>query len=622
MLTKLFEFLLISLFPLLPTQGVQDVGPQEKVLTDDKVKRYILSFLDPNSLGRLTYTKKSFCECVNQMDFFRESKRFLKTISEIKAVLSKIEFLVQNGAEIKIINYHESRLISLIDNLWSSAMVETKLIHINPDSDDSEDDEVDYNPKMSFLYYYPVYNPMFSGSRARSQALEKTIASKRAELQQLFIRMINIPLPLIADFNYRLPPIVDFDAHNNDLRITHCLHRDLISSIALSTLADFETIKTGINEIHAGLDCWVQNPNITQETYENFLGKWVSDWPFSECTSYLTQIFANPVTPEETVKEYFEKILETTVPNLETTVPDDEIEQELIEETRMAFATGVALNPIAISTIGDRLLKWLIQNEQSVLYTECGKHINHSRFIRHFYFPLRALILNLNLPKTTSKEVLDYLLSKLKQIAVPPTYAREESFWDRHRFWDFPEKSSRSNFFQSSEWDIFYELLIYFAKTAHGSEVILENLEAILLEPLFDLKLKVDLIQSLFEGFSWDYYFKNYNHDYDVKLPAALPGEPTLAILFWISKLPLADIPFQILNRMVSVGKLSPQAIDKVIDIMTENPNEEFKTQLLIKLIKKTSLHQGHRRRILMISTPFSDELKSQIQEAIGVINF
>lgn len=578
MLNKSIHFLIIFIFSLILNWEIEAAEPQKKALGDDKVKRTILSFLDPNSLGRLTYTKKDFSECVKQMDFFIENKKFLITISGIKGALSNIEFLGPDQTRIREIKNNLLRLHLLIMKLCPSVMIKTVRI-------------IKYNlqPKDGIIYYYPCYNPEFHGNKAKNQALEKTIESKRAELQQLFIRAINISLPPISP-------------KSQDLLFAHFFYQEVVRAIAISTLADFETIKTRISGILPSLICWAGNPNMTPESYENFIRDWAIHGSFSRSASYLIKIFANPVSPEKTIQEYFERLLETTA--------QEKDGGGTILAKKLAFATGIALNPIAISKFGSRLLKWLIQNEQRVLPTECRSSHFHEKFIHELYFPLSALIFNLNLPKTTSQEVLNYLFFNLKQLAVDPIH---EGYL---RSWDFHENSNKNTFLYCSKWDLFCEFLMNFARTAHGSEVILENIEAILLEPHFGLKLKENLIQSLYAGFDWDYYFKNYSIDHDVKRPAEFPEKTTEAILEWLSKIPQANMPFQILEEMVSRGKLSPQGIDQALDILIENPDEDFKTQVLIKLIKKASLHPVDHRRILMISTFFSEESKWQIQEA------
>lgn len=141
----------------------------------------------------------------------------------------------------------------------------------------------------------------------------------------------------------------------------------------------------------------------------------------------------------------------------------------------------------------------------------------------------------------------------------------------------------------------------------------------ILSESHLSFEYKKDLIQSLFEGFDWDYYFKNYSIDHDVKLPGPFPERPTLAILEWISEIPLSSQPLEILNQLLSRGGLSSQALNKAIEIIVSNSNLEFKTktQMLIKLIEKSRLYQAHYERIFAISDSFPEELKKQIQEAI-----
>lgn len=79
------------------------------------------------------------------------------------------------------------------------------------------------------------------------------------------------------------------------------------------------------------------------------------------------------------------------------------------------------------------------------------------------------------------------------------------------------------------------------------------------------------------------------------------------AILNWIFQIPHSGIPIEILVEMVFRRRLISQASNKMIDILAENPEAEFKTKILINLLKNRDSMQLIIKKIVLISESFSE---------------
>lgn len=605
------NLLIVFFFSIIFPQQSKATTTLSKALCEKSVKRNFLSFLDPNTLGRLTYTSRDFKESVDAMDYFIENKKFLTTIFRIKIVLSNIEFLGQNGRENKeIIKNQVIKLFSLLHDLYPHIqLVSQKKFEIK--------DSSLYSP---IVIREPIYNPEFCGNKARDQALAKTITAKRTDIQQLFIRVFKF---------YKFDSVLDKDLFTSlDNRFSN--FRDYHDLVCKSALADYEVIKAGM--IHeSGLSeedliftvChqdlldvnWVSNPNTSAEVLKEVLDRTMDKYIVSSDSviNFIQLIFSSPVNSKETIKDYFEGLLETT----ERAEGEGEGE---FQEKKFAFASAIALNPDAISKFGSRLFSWLIQNEEMLLLAEHGLYFtSNTSFEPEHYFPLSALMFNSNLPETTSQEVLDYLLRNLKQLAgTTPIPIGHYSRWA-----PFQNKPIENDllFSSFSKKNLFSKFLLRFARTAHGSEVILKKLEIVLAERHFSFKYKCVLIQCLLEGFDWDYYFKNYSINHDVKRPGHFPEKAASAIIDWLSQLPQLQMPTNILKEMVFRGGLNSESIHKTIDLITEHSDAKFKIEILIKLIEKSSLYSDHYQRISHILESYPDETNRLIQEAISLKN-
>lgn len=210
----------------------------------------------------------------------------------------------------------------------------------------------------------------------------------------------------------------------------------------------FETLETEFlkydetfNEL-IEVNTWIRNPSISVEAHNEYVENFMDGFiPVSgpESVDFLQWIFSNPVSDVETMKNHFEGLLETTEPHQEA--QEDEC---TFQEKKFAFVSGIASNPIAISRFGSRLLGWLIQNEEMLLWAENGFNFNGG----YYCFPLSSLMLNSNLSGTTSQELADYLILNLKQPATTPEAVDHFTKWACFR-------QEQNSFFQKQNGNLF-----------------------------------------------------------------------------------------------------------------------------------------------------------------------
>lgn len=545
----LFSLMIIIPLTTLVQRADATVCAEKQFFGERTLKRAMCSFLDPNSLGMLTSSNKDFNTIVGQMDYFKENKKFLNNIREIKIMLSVMESLLQSKKENKeMIKMGVKKLNKLLWSLYP---------HVHLKTGDLVCDTG-----------IPFYNPEFCGNPARDQAIAKTIKAKHLELQQLFIRYMCLDQKFldreIANLLSREPIFTSFLANI-----------DTLINIAPSELKDDL-------EFDRGFD-WMRNPNVSPSEYKKslvseFLVDNYQDHEDDSCIVCLT--LSNPLLPDELIKDSFGKCLEVT---------------GRLTRSQIIAAQGIALNPIAIKNFGERLLDWIIKNEEKVLVAESaldqyGNHI----------LPLTSLLYNYNLSKAISEKLADHLISRLEYWVV------------------FPADGISTGLPRDSKIKAFSNWVVKFAKTAHGSEAIIKKLDSILVKPHFNAQFKIDLIGSLAKGYDWQYYFKNYSMNDDVKLPAPYPEKVRLTIMEFLSRernFPedLREMRIQIIIDLLSRGEMNSKEIDKTLDLISEIPLSETHLFLVFLLLQNAKLSADNYQRIIDISASYPEKNKNNI---------